>query len=129
MATWHQVHFFISFSCVHKHVICTISNYIFSCAELSLSMLVTVKSDVYSFGVVALEVMMGRHPGELLSTLSSDPELAAKGALDKRLPPPTNRIAEQVKLVVSAALACTQSAPGSRPTMRFVAQKLSGAQI
>ncbi|PIN03851.1 Ras suppressor protein (contains leucine-rich repeats) [Handroanthus impetiginosus] len=43
----------------------------FGYAELALTMKVTEKSDVYSFGVVALEVMMGRHPGELISSLSA----------------------------------------------------------
>ncbi|XP_058082404.1 MDIS1-interacting receptor like kinase 2-like [Magnolia sinica] len=39
--------------------------------ELAYTMRVTEKCDVYSFGVVALEVMMGNHPGELISSLSS----------------------------------------------------------
>lgn len=97
----------------------------FSCAELALSMLVTAKSDVYSFGIVTLEVMMGRHPGDLLSTLSSDQDFASKDLLDKRLPPPTESIAEEVKFVVRIALACIRSTPDSRPTMRSVAQELS----
>lgn len=96
-------------------------------------MRVTEKSDVYSFGVVALEVMMGRHPGELISslasstakTLSSDPDLSLKDVLDQRLPPPTGVLAEEVAFAVNVALACTHSTPDSRPTMRFVAQELS----
>uniref|UniRef100_A0A2N9IA44 non-specific serine/threonine protein kinase n=1 Tax=Fagus sylvatica TaxID=28930 RepID=A0A2N9IA44_FAGSY len=39
--------------------------------ELAYTMVVTEKCDVYSFGVVALEILMGKHPGELLSSLSS----------------------------------------------------------
>ncbi|CAL5387461.1 unnamed protein product [Camellia sinensis] len=39
--------------------------------ELSYTMVVTEKCDAYSFGVVALETIMGRHPGELLSSLES----------------------------------------------------------
>lgn len=93
-------------------------------------MRVTDKSDVYSFGVVALEVMMGKHPGELLfspalSALSDDPDSFMKDVLDQRLPPSTGQVAEEVLLVVSVALACTHAAPESRPTMRFVAKQLS----
>ncbi|KAF8376808.1 hypothetical protein HHK36_031522 [Tetracentron sinense] len=55
-----------------------------------------------SFGVVALEVMMGRHPGELISSLSSwssgDRGLTIEGWLDQRLPPPTGQLAEEVVL-------------------------------
>ena len=49
-------------------------------------MQVSDKCNVYSFGVVALEVMMGRHPGDMLEslsvsskTLSENPELLSAG--------------------------------------------------
>ncbi|CBI37168.3 unnamed protein product, partial [Vitis vinifera] len=98
--------------------------------ELALTMRVTDKCDVYSFGVVALEVMLGRHPGELLLSLhspaiSDDSGLFLKDMLDQRLPAPTGRLAEEVVFVVTIALACTRANPESRPTMRFVAQELS----
>lgn len=97
-------------------------------------MKVTEKCDVYSFGVVALEVMMGKHPGELISSLQSSTTIASltsqrvlflKEVLDQRLPPPFGQLAEEVVFVVTVALACTQSMPEARPTMRFVAQELS----
>ena len=94
-------------------------------------MRVTTKCDVYSFGVVALEIMMGKHPGELLNSLSSatllsnNKELLLKDLLDQRLPPPTDQIAEEVVFVVTIGLACTQSVPQSRPTMRSLAEELS----
>ena len=95
-------------------------------------MRVTDKCDVYSFGVVALEVMMGRHPGEVLEslsissrTLSKNPELLFADVLDPRLPPPAGELAEVVMFLVTLALASTQPNPDARPTMRFVAQKLS----
>ncbi|KAG2690354.1 hypothetical protein I3760_09G182100 [Carya illinoinensis] len=37
--------------------------------EFAYTMTITKKCDVYSFGVVALEVLMGMHQGELLSSL------------------------------------------------------------
>ena len=87
-------------------------------------MRVTEKCDVYSFGVVALEIMMGRHPGELLESLSDKRELLLKDVLDQRLLPPTGKLSVVVVLVVSLALACTRTSPESRPTMRYVAQEL-----
>ncbi|KAG6724427.1 hypothetical protein I3842_03G259000 [Carya illinoinensis] len=100
--------------------------------ELALTMRVTDKCDVYSFGVVALEVMMGRHPGELLASLSSSQSLSdsteflLKDVLDQRLPTPTGKIAEAVVFVVTRALLCVRDNPDSRPPMRFVEQELSG---
>ena len=101
-------------------------------------MRLTDKCDVYSFGVVALEVIMGRHPRELLSSLtfksrtatsiSDSAEILLKDVLDQGLPPPTGHIAEEVVFVVTIALACVCDSPQARPTMRFVAKELS-AQI
>ena len=93
-------------------------------------MRLTDKCDVYSFGVVALEVMMGRHPGELLNPLSStlsskNTDVFLKDVLDQRLPPPTGQLAEKVVFVVTMGLACTNIKAESRPTVRFVAQELS----
>ncbi|KAG7964606.1 hypothetical protein I3843_09G178800 [Carya illinoinensis] len=62
--------------------------------EFAYTMTVTKKCDVYSFGVVALEVLMGRHPGELLSSLSSSSSqnMMLNEILDQRLPPPNRLI-------------------------------------
>ena len=105
-------------------------------AELALTMRVTDKCDVYSFGVVALEIMMGNHPGEMLESLTvssktltlsdnNNGEILLKDVLDQRLPAPTCKSAEAVVFFVTVALACARTTPGSRPTMRFVARKLS----
>ncbi|XP_058089482.1 MDIS1-interacting receptor like kinase 2-like [Magnolia sinica] len=95
--------------------------------ELAYTMRVTEKCDVYSFGVVALEVMIGRHPGQLISSLSSpnrdDP--LVKDMLDQRLSNPTAEVAHEVIFAVSMALACIRPDPNSRPTMHHVAQELS----
>lgn len=97
-------------------------------------MKVTEKCDVYSFGVVTFEIMMGKHPGELLTSLQSsnvnstfldDKILLLKDILDERLSPPTDNVNEQVVLVLNVALACTNAHPDSRPSMRTVAQELS----
>ncbi|KAK1289470.1 putative LRR receptor-like serine/threonine-protein kinase [Acorus calamus] len=94
--------------------------------KLAYTMKVTEKCDIYSFGVVALEVMMGKHPGELISSLSlTQDDLLLKDVLDQRLAAPTGHMAEEVVFIVRMALACTRSNPESRPEMRVVAQELS----
>ncbi|KAM1228200.1 hypothetical protein ACFX2J_007323 [Malus domestica] len=104
--------------------------------ELAFTMRVTDKCDVYSFGVVALEVMMGRHPGDMLesqlsasTSMNENAELLLKDLLDQRLDPPTNALAKAVVLVMSLSLACVHTHPGSRPTMFFVSQKLSAQTL
>ena len=85
-------------------------------------MKVTEKSDVYSFGVVALEVMMGKHPADLIAGKGEE---LVKNELDQRLPSPTGRLAEDVVFIVKMALACTNKDPVCRPPMRLVAQEIS----
>ncbi|KAL8522890.1 hypothetical protein ACS0TY_013010 [Phlomoides rotata] len=93
--------------------------------ELALSMKVTDKCDVYSFGVVALEVMMGRHPGDLISALPQDKDMVLKDVIDQRVLPPTGKMAEEVVFVISVALACIEGRPESQPNMCLVAQEIS----
>ncbi|CBI15573.3 unnamed protein product, partial [Vitis vinifera] len=96
--------------------------------ELAYTMKVTEKCDVYSFGVLALEVMRGRHPGDLISSLSDSPgkdNVVLKDVLDPRLPPPTFRDEAEVTSVIQLATACLNGSPQSRPTMQMVSQMLS----
>ncbi|THG01255.1 hypothetical protein TEA_008051 [Camellia sinensis var. sinensis] len=95
--------------------------------ELAYTMVMTEKCDVYSFGVVALEIIMGRHPGELLSSLalSSTQNLMLTDILDSRIPHLTNpMVVRNIVLVVIVAFACMHSKPRSRPTMLCVSQEL-----
>ncbi|GAY32953.1 hypothetical protein CUMW_274360 [Citrus unshiu] len=94
--------------------------------EFAYTMVVTQKCDTYSFGVVALEVLMGTHPGELLSSLSSSsgPKIMLIDILDQRLSPPVNqKIIQDIILVSTIALACLRSQPKSRPTMQRISQE------
>ncbi|KAF5933542.1 hypothetical protein HYC85_029713 [Camellia sinensis] len=89
-------------------------------------MVVTKKCDAYSFGAVALETIMGRHPGELLSSLASqsNPNVMLIDVLDPRLPPPTDPVVVgNIVLVAMMAFACVHSKPRSRPTMQCVSQE------
>ncbi|XP_059451357.1 probable leucine-rich repeat receptor-like protein kinase At1g35710 [Corylus avellana] len=93
--------------------------------ELAYTMKVTEKCDVYSFGVVALEILMGRHPTELLTSLASpsSQNVMLHEILDQRLPPPTYLVAQDIFLVAAIAFACLQIKPKSRPTMKYVSQE------
>ncbi|XP_058101400.1 MDIS1-interacting receptor like kinase 2-like [Magnolia sinica] len=95
--------------------------------EFASTMRLTEKCDVYSFGVVSLEVIMGRHPGDLissLSSLSSGENILLKNVLDQRLPAPMDQVATEVVSVVRLALACLRPKPESRPTMKHVSREL-----
>ncbi|MFS7967184.1 putative protein kinase RLK-Pelle-LRR-XI-1 family [Helianthus anomalus] len=94
--------------------------------EFAYTMVATEKCDVYSFGVVALEVIMGKHPGELITylpTLSVD-YLLHSNVGDSRILPPTTQVEKLVKSVLILSRACLNSNPHERPTMRQVSNIL-----
>ncbi|KAL5756682.1 hypothetical protein ACOSQ2_021428 [Xanthoceras sorbifolium] len=94
--------------------------------ELAYTMVVTEKCDVYSFGVVALEILMGRHLRELLSSLasSSNQDMTLMDILDRHLSPHVDQmIARDVVLVSSVAFACLHPNPKSRPLMQWVSRE------
>ncbi|KAM7465246.1 hypothetical protein LguiB_012808 [Lonicera macranthoides] len=89
-------------------------------------MAVTEKCDVYSFGVVALEILMGKHPGDLLSSLTSAStrNSTMNDVLDPRLSGPIDRLIEwDIFMVMRLAFSCISSNPKSRPTMQSVSQQ------
>ncbi|XP_034706299.1 probable leucine-rich repeat receptor-like protein kinase At1g35710 [Vitis riparia] len=97
--------------------------------ELAYTMVVTEKCDVYSFGVVALETMIGKHPGELITSLLSSlcQDIMLRDVLDSRVSLPEDlQVAKDVVFVVLLALKCIHSNPQSRPTMQQISYKLLG---
>ena len=91
-------------------------------------MVLTEKCDVYSFGVVALEVVMGKHPGDLLLPFFCQTEQPGKfnDILDRRIAAPSTIDEEKdVILVALVAFACLQVKPKARPTMQQVYQALT----
>ncbi|KAL7207997.1 hypothetical protein ACSBR1_029868 [Camellia fascicularis] len=110
----------------------------YTAPELAYTMEVNERCDVYTFGVLTLELITGKHPGDLISSLSSLSSFSSststvhgillKDVLDQRLLPPKNQVAEQVVMVAKLSFACLQTNPLSRPTMRQVAMKISDDQ-
>ncbi|KAJ9178374.1 hypothetical protein P3X46_010262 [Hevea brasiliensis] len=108
---------------------CTIG---YTAPELAYTMQVNEKCDVYSFGVITLELLMGKHPGNLISSLWSstsssslnDQHELLKDVIDQRLPLPQNQVAEGVVYITMLAFSCLHVNPKSRPTMQQVSSKL-----
>lgn len=97
-------------------------------SELAYTMKVTVKCDVYSFGVLALEVIKGKHPGDITPQLSSPTErekIQLIDVLDQRLPSPSPEMEEQLVTIIKLATSCLNANPQSRPTMHMIAHMLS----
>ncbi|KAG5525306.1 hypothetical protein RHGRI_031851 [Rhododendron griersonianum] len=107
----------------------------YAAPQLAYTMEVNEKCDVYSFGVLTLEVIMGEHPGDIISSLSSSSlsssslsignRILLKDVLHQCLPPPTNGVAKQVVVAAKVAFECLNARPMCRPTMQQVARKLS----
>ncbi|ONI35023.1 hypothetical protein PRUPE_1G510800 [Prunus persica] len=111
--------------------------------ELAYTMEVNENCDVYSFGVVTLEIIMGKHPGDLFSSFlsissssssSSSSALAAHqipivDVLDQRISPPTHQVANEVVSLVKIAFSCLNSSPKSRPIMKQVSHFLSNSML
>ena len=87
-------------------------------AEFSYTSVVTEKCDVYSFGVVVLEVLMGKHPGDMQNFLFSlGDQFILEEFLDKKLSQPKTEEAKDVRQCISVALDCLLPSPKDRPTM------------
>ncbi|XVF82439.1 hypothetical protein PTKIN_Ptkin16aG0048100 [Pterospermum kingtungense] len=103
--------------------------------ELAYTMKADEKCDVYSFGVLTLEVLMGKHPGDLLLTLSisastsklvpQDQQILLKDVIDPRLSPPSKQVSEDIIATMKLSFACLNGDPQLRPTMQQVAQVLT----
>ncbi|KAG2403333.1 MDIS1-interacting receptor like kinase [Vigna angularis] len=100
----------------------------YAAPELAYTMEVNEKCDVYSFGVLAWEILLGKHPGDFISSLlsssSTGDHMTLMDKLDQRLPRPTKRLVKEVASVAKIALACMTESPRSRPTMKEVVNEL-----
>ncbi|RHN45557.1 putative protein kinase RLK-Pelle-LRR-XI-1 family [Medicago truncatula] len=92
--------------------------YGYAAPEFAYTMEVNVKCDVYSFGILALEILYGKHPGDIISnssqwtilnsTLDSMP---FKDELDQRLPRPMNHIAKKLVSIAKTTIFCLDERP------------------
>ncbi|KAF6147719.1 hypothetical protein GIB67_008027 [Kingdonia uniflora] len=101
--------------------------------ELAYTMRVTEKCDMYSFGVLMLEVLIGIHPGKLISSLTSSSSptsqnVLLKNVLDGCLSSPTLDASHELFIIAKLAFSCLDANPESRPTMKHVFQELSKAK-
>ncbi|GKC31144.1 MDIS1-interacting receptor like kinase 2-like protein [Tanacetum coccineum] len=104
-----------------------VGTYGYIAPELAYTMVASEKCDVYSFGVVALEVIMGKHPGELITslpTLSID-DLLLANVRDSRIPPPSSPTEELLHSIMNVLKACLNYNPLERPTMRQVSDSMN----
>jgi serine/threonine protein kinase len=85
---------------------------------------VTEKCDVYSFGVLVLELFMGHHPGDFLSSMANK-TTPVENLLDIRLPLPEAEIASEILKVAAVAFQCIEPDPSHRPTMQEVSKVFS----
>lgn len=98
--------------------------------ELAYTMKAYEKCDVFSFGVLVLEVIIGKHPGDFLSSLSSLPgptadiNIAVNDLIDPRLPPPSVEVEEKLKSMIELAFLCLDANPDCRPKMQKVCNLL-----
>lgn len=115
---------------ISHFVTMTIFFFFFSMTELSYTMEINIKCDVYSFGVLTLEIILGKHPGDLILSLSPSAtftihNMPLNDVLDQRLSLPTNQVASDLLHIANIAIACLHTSAESRPTMQQVSQEIS----
>ncbi|AES80522.1 putative protein kinase RLK-Pelle-LRR-XI-1 family [Medicago truncatula] len=106
----------------------------YAAPELSQTMEVNEKCDVYSFGVLALEIIIGKHPGDLISLFLSPStrptanDMLLTEVLDQRPQKVIKPIDEEVILIAKLAFSCLNQVPRSRPTMDQVCKMLGAGK-
>ncbi|MED6182763.1 hypothetical protein PIB30_031765 [Stylosanthes scabra] len=102
----------------------------YAAPELAQTMEVTEKSDVYSFGVLCLEIIMGKHPGDLInSLLSTSTTLMSCNVLlveviDERARNPEESDVGDIMMIMKLAMNCLSHNPEFRPSMHQVSKEL-----
>ncbi|XP_078165867.1 uncharacterized protein LOC144560511 isoform X2 [Carex rostrata] len=93
--------------------------------ELAYTMRMTEKCDVYSFGVIMLELLMGKHPGDMINLSSfNEEEIILQDILDQRIEPPTGQVINEILKMIQIAYECLNNNPSLRPTMQEVVNRI-----
>ena len=99
--------------------------------ELAYTIEVNEKCDVYSFVVLSLEILLGKHPGDIVSTMLQSSSVGQTidavlltDMLDQRLPFPTNDIKKELVSIIRIAFHCLTESPHSRPAMDQVCKEI-----
>ncbi|KAI3897653.1 hypothetical protein MKX03_003340 [Papaver bracteatum] len=106
--------------------------------ELAYTMKVTEKCDVYSFGVIIFEVLMGKHPSEVITLLSHIllPSSSSSNVgqnirlieiLDQCTGAPPGVVQNEIICIVKVGFTCLRGDPRTRPTMEEVSAELSSS--
>ncbi|KEH15981.1 LRR receptor-like kinase family protein [Medicago truncatula] len=110
---------------------CFVGTFGYAAPELAYTMEVNEKCDVYSFGILTLEILFGKHPGDIVSTaLHSSGIYVTVDAmslidkLDQRLPHPTKDIKNEVLSILRIAIHCLSERTHDRPTMGQVCKEI-----
>ncbi|MED6211671.1 hypothetical protein PIB30_075985, partial [Stylosanthes scabra] len=104
--------------------------YGYGAPELVQTMEATEKCDVYSFGVLCFEILMGKHPADLISSLLSPStasityNLLLVDVIDQRPPHPEKSVVGEIMLITKWALECLSQSPQFRPSMHQVSKEL-----
>ncbi|WVY96793.1 hypothetical protein V8G54_028944 [Vigna mungo] len=82
----------------------------------------------YAAPVLAWEILMGKQPGDFISSSLSSSSIAdhmtLMDKLEQRLPLPTRHLVKEVASVAKITLACMTESSRSRPTMKEVVNEL-----
>ncbi|XP_078165933.1 uncharacterized protein LOC144560574 isoform X1 [Carex rostrata] len=93
--------------------------------ELAYTMRMTEKCDVYSFGVIMLELLMGKHPGDMINLSTSDEdEIILEDILDQRIEPPTGQVINEMLKLIKISYECLNKNPSLRPSMQEVVNNI-----
>jgi serine/threonine protein kinase len=94
-------------------------------AELAYTLRMTEKCDVYSFGVVVLELLMGKHPKDMINILvSGEEEIKLLDILVHRVEPPTEHVTCKIDKMMQIACQCLNNNPSFCPTMQEVVNNI-----